>query len=206
MTRFVLIATVVGMLASSLGPAAAQDTTVTVEVQTRSGLSLRLAQPIVEVRYTVVRPPSGGSDAAPPGGQAPPGAGAGLGTMAGGGSEPQIIGSASGLAKMFTPGPEPLRAQREKNTLTLFSGETELRIPIDRLASLTVSRQRVSQSPLPPYIAPTHVRHAAVAVLVDGSTVEGDYVSFGTAVLSGTTPQGRIELPLDDIEHLRFSR
>ena len=117
-----------------------------------------------------------------------------------------MIGSVSGLAKMFKPGPGPVRAWREKDTLTLFRGEIEIRIPVASLASLTVSRQRVPDSPLPPYVAAGHVRHAAVAVLTDGSTVEGDYVSFGAAVLSGTTPQGRVEIPLEDVERLRFSR
>jgi hypothetical protein len=156
----------------------------------------------VEVSYTIVPAPSerGGGEA-----PAPPGVGAAPG-MVGGGLQPQLTGSVSGLAKMFKPGAEPVRAQGEKDTLTLFRGETEIRIPVDRLASLTVSRYRVPDSPLPPYVAPGHVLHAAVAVLTDGSTVEGDYVSFGTAVLIGTTPQGRVQIPLEDIERLRFSR
>ena len=201
------LATLVGMLAGSAAPASAQDTTV--DVRTRNGLSLRLSRPSMEVTYTIVpaRSERGGGEGPAPGGPALPGAGAAPGMLGGGGSgEPQLSGSVAGLAKMFKPAVEPLRARREKDSVTLFRGGTEIRIPLDSLASLTVSRQLVPDSPLPPYAAVSHVRHAAVAVLTDGSTVEGDYVSFGTAVLSGTTPQGRVEIPLEDIERLHFNR
>ena len=208
MTFFALtLAMLVGMLADSVVSANAEETTVT--VQTRTGLSLELSQPAVEVTYTIIPPRSergAGEAPAPAGAMAPPGAGAGLGMLGGGGAEPLLSGSVSGLAKMFKPGVETLRARREKDGLTLYRGGVEIRIPVDRITSLTVTRQRVTESPLPPYAAIGHVRHAVVAVLTDGSTVEGDYVSFGTAVLSGTTPQGHIEIPLEDVERLRFNR
>jgi hypothetical protein len=206
MTFFALpLAILVGMLAGSVVSANAQETTVA--VQTRNGLSLELSQPAVEVTYTIIPPRSErGAGEAPAGAMAPPGAGAGPGMLGGGGAEPLLSGSVSGLAKMFKPGVETLRARREKDGLTLYRGGVEIRIPVDRITSLTVTRQRVTDSPLPPYVAVAHVRHAVVAVLTDGSTIEGDYVSFGTAVLSGTTPQGHIEIPLEDVERLRFNR
>jgi hypothetical protein len=208
MTLFALpLAMLVGMLAGSVVSANAQETTVA--VQTRNGLSLELSQPAVEVTYTIIPPRSAGGagDApAPAGAMAPPGAGAGLGMLEGGGAEPQLSGSVSGLAKMFKPGVETLRARREKDSLTLYRGGVEIRIPVDSITSLTVSRQRVADSPLPPYVVVGHVRHAVAVVLTDGSTLEGDYVNFGTAVLSGTTPQGRVEIPLEDVERLRFNR
>lgn len=194
-------AMLVGLLAVSVVPADAQDTTV--DVQTRSGLSLRLSRPAVEVIYTIL-PPRSDRDAGGEGPAPQAGAGAGLGML--GGGEPVVSGSMSGLAKLFKPGPEPLRARGEKESLTLYRGGAEVRIPIDSLASLTVWREPVPNSPLPPYVAPHHVRHAVVAVLIDGSTVAGDYVNFGTAVLSGFTPHGRVDIPLEDVERLQFSR
>jgi hypothetical protein len=200
-----ILAMLLGMLTASVVPTSAQDTTV--QVQTRTGVSLRLSRPTVEVTYTIPsRSARGPGDAPAPGGLAPPGGGAGLGMAGGDGQEPQLSGSVSGLAKMFKSGVEPLRARSQRDTLTLYRGGAEIRLPVDRLASLTVSRQPVLNSPLPPYVAVSHARHAVVAVLTDGTTVEGDYVSFGTAVLSGMTPQGRVEIPLEDIERLQFQR
>jgi hypothetical protein len=199
-----LTVALLAVLAGSVVGAHAQG--VAAEVQTWSGVSLRLSEPTVEVAYTVLPPTSdrpGADMSGAPGG--PSSLGAALG-MLGGSLEPQVTGSVSGLAKMFKTGPEALRARREKDSLTVFRGDVEIRIPLGRLATLLVSRQRVARSPLPPYVAAQHVRHAVMAVLTDGSTVEADYVSFGTAVLSGTTPQGRVEIPLDEVERVRFSR
>jgi hypothetical protein len=41
---------------------------------------------------------------------------------------------------------------------------------------------------------------------VDGSTVEGDYVNLGTAILRGVTPEGRVDVPWLDIQTIRFTR
>lgn len=203
-SRALSLATLVGILAASVVGVNAQA--LTADVQTWSGLSLRLSRATVDVAYTIVPPTSdraGGGMPAPPGG---PSSGGGALGMLGGGLEPQLTGSVSGLAKMFQSGPESLRARREKDSLTLFRGGAEIRIPIDSLATLTMSRSRILRSPLPPYVAVNHVRHAVVAVLTDGSTVEAEYVSLGTAVLTGTTPHGRVEIPLEDVERVRFSR
>ncbi|MFQ5520232.1 MAG: peptidoglycan-associated lipoprotein Pal, partial [Candidatus Methylomirabilia bacterium] len=67
-------------------------------------------------------------------------------------------------------------------------------------------RQPVEKSPLPPYVAATHFRHSATVVLVDGSSVEGDYVNLGTTVLRGMTPEGRVDIPWREIENVRFER
>jgi peptidoglycan-associated lipoprotein len=53
-------------------------------------------------------------------------------------------------------------------------------------------------------VAGTHFRYFATAELVDGSRVEGDYVSLGTTVLRGMTPQGRVDIPWQDIENVSF--
>ena len=55
-------------------------------------------------------------------------------------------------------------------------------------------------------MAPTHIRYAASVVLTDGSRVDGDYVNLGTVVLRGQTPEGRVDIPWQDIEVVRFSR
>jgi hypothetical protein len=82
----------------------------------------------------------------------------------------------------------------------------ERRIPLDAIRDLAFRRTQVSNSTLPPYVAPTHFRYAASALLTDGSRVEGDYVNLGTAILRGLTSQGRVDIPWQDIEVVRFSR
>jgi hypothetical protein len=81
----------------------------------------------------------------------------------------------------------------------------EVRVPVERLATLTIARQPAGSS-LPPYISPTHQRYAATAVLTDGSRIEADYLNFGTAVLRGMTLQGRVDVPFEQIESIRFTR
>src|SRR5262249_14022265 len=124
----------------------------------------------------------------------------------GGGPVPTIIGSLRSLSSVLGRGPEPLRARRSKPTLTLARNGVEITIPFDRLPSLVVQRQNVTGSPLPPYVAGAHVRYSAIAVLSDGSTLEADYVNFGTAVLRGIGPQGHVEIPLEDVRSLKIIR
>jgi len=42
--------------------------------------------------------------------------------------------------------------------------------------------------------------------LADGRRIAADYVNLGTAILRGATPDGRLDIPWQDIEVLRFAR
>jgi hypothetical protein len=55
-------------------------------------------------------------------------------------------------------------------------------------------------------VAATHIRYGADIALADGGRVDADYVNLGTAILRGTTPDGRVDIPWQDIEVLRFAR
>jgi hypothetical protein len=55
-------------------------------------------------------------------------------------------------------------------------------------------------------VAATHIRYAADIAMADGTRIDADYVNLGTAILRGTTPDGRIDIPWQDIEVLRFTR
>src|SRR5262249_12433634 len=193
----VMFATALLMMAA-ISPATAQETTA--EVRTWSGQSVTLAGPWVEGFYTGMPKSWTGEEAsAPPvGGLAPP-------TMAGG-PQPEIRGSVQSLRSAFQEGPRALRAQRETSVLTFSRAGVELKVPVDRLATLTIARQTVANSSLPPYVSATHQRYAATAILIDGSRIEADYVNFGTAVLRGTTINGRVDVPFYEIESIRFSR
>jgi hypothetical protein len=59
---------------------------------------------------------------------------------------------------------------------------------------------------LPSYVAAGHYRYSATALLDDGSRIEADYVSLGTTFLRGRTAQGRMDIPWEQIEVVRFTR
>jgi hypothetical protein len=174
-------------VAIAASPVAAQDPIA--EVRTWSGQTLRLSQPSLEVFYTILVQ---GEEAAAPEPAAPA-------------APPMLFGSATALAGALDKKPEPLSGQRQAESVTLKKGAMEQRIPLSKVASLTFARQRVV-STLPPYLAATHFRYAATAVLLDGTTVEADYVNLGTTVLRGTVSDGRVEIPWYEIETLRFVR
>jgi hypothetical protein len=77
---------------------------------------------------------------------------------------------------------------------------------VNRIATIAFKRQPVRNSTLPPYVAPEHIYSAATVTFTDGSTLDGDNVNPGTLLLRGTTPEGRVEIPWQEIESVRFTR
>ncbi len=192
----------VAVLGTAALPAAAQD--VTAEVKTWSGQSLRLSQPSLEVFYTIVPKEEGPS--------VPGAAGGAPGSMGSGASSGSLVGtevkgSIQNLNKLFGGGgAEPLQGNRQADTVSIRQAGIERRIPLATIRDLAFKREQLSNSTLPPYIAPTHFRYAASVLLNDGSRVDGDYVNLGTVILRGLTPEGRVDIPWQDIEVVRFSR
>ena len=183
------IGLVIGLagVAIAVAPLAAQEPVA--EVRTWSGETLRLSQPSLEVFYTI---PVTGEDAPPS-------------DAAASGTPPMLFGSATALAGVLEKKPEPLSGQRQAESVTFQKGAVERRIPLLSVASLAFARYPVV-STLPPHVAATHFRYAATAVLLDGTTVEADYVNLGTTILRGTALEGRVEIPWHEIETLRFVR
>jgi hypothetical protein len=181
-------------------PAGAQE--LTAEVKTWGGQSVRLAQPSLEVFYTIIPRSKDGEPGglAPERSEIPPTAGA-----SGQEGGARLFGTHRELKKAFDRGPEPVSAQREQGYFTVSRDGVETRVPFARLARLQIVRQPLA-STLPPYVAAQHYRYAAAAVLVDGTSIQGDYVNFGTTLLRGMSPQGRVAIPLEDIETLRLDR
>lgn len=177
------------LLTATASPAWAQA--VTADVRTFSGQTYRLTDASFEVLYSIVPPrrDEGPSDTA-----------ATTGARA-----PMLFGSASAIGNFIDKQPEPLLGHRQSETLTMRSHGVETKIPLAQLTTLTFTRLRML-SALPPHVAPEHYRHAATAVLSDGTRLEGDYVNLGTAFLRGQTPYGRVDIPWDQIETVRFTR
>lgn len=190
---------------AAASPAAAQD--VTAEVRTWSGQSLRLSQPSLEVFYTIVpREESSGGQQVPGAASGAPGS-MGSGVSSGSLMGTEVTGSIQNLRRLFRDkGPEPLQGNRQAETVSITQAGVERRIPLGSIRDLSFRRAQVSNSTLPPYVAPAHFRYAASVLLNDGSRVDGDYVNLGTAILRGLTPEGRVDIPWQDIELVHFSR
>ena len=184
------IAIGLAVLAATVAPVRAQ--TVTAEVRTFAGQTYRLADASLEVLYTIVVPKKdegGPSETAP----------------ATGARTPMLFGSAAAIGRFLDKGPDPLLGHRQSETITLRKDGVEMRVPLAELSALSLTRERI-RSGLPPHVAPEHYRYAATALLHDGSRLEGDYVNLGTMFVRGRTAQGRIDIPWEQIETVRFTR
>jgi hypothetical protein len=209
MNRHALIAilALVWVAAHAL-PALAQD--VTADVRTWSGQSWRLSQPSLEVFYTIVSKPREESGAGSAGGT-----GGGeidkvttlnsmtLGSLSRESVDPSLVT----LNRFFgKAAPETIQGHRQGQEITAHRGGVATQIPLGNISSITFKRHPVRDSSLLPYVAATHIRHAADIALADGTRIDADYVNLGTAILRGTTPDGRLDIPWQDIEVLRFAR
>ena len=215
-----LLATFI-VVALGASPAAGQQ--VTADVRTWSGQTFTISEPTFEIFYTIM--PSVTAALGGGGGYAPAGVAPGVGGAPGVVPAPRgdlsqaptnigigSVGFQSGTASLAASGtllPEGVpskQGRRQQDSVRLARQGVEVHVPVANLSSLAFSRTLVLRSSLPPYAALTHFRHGATAVLADGSRIEGDYVNMGTGVLRGSTPQGVIDIPWDEIESIRFQR
>lgn len=178
------------VLTATAGPAPAQEPTA--EVRTFAGQTYRLTGASLEVLYTIMVPKKDGAEPAE-------------GAATTGARTPMLFGSAASISRFLEKGPEPLQGHRQSEMLTLRKDGVEVRVPLAELRALNFMRQRI-RSGLPPYVVSEHYRYAATAVLVDGTIVEGDYVNLGTTFVRGQTATGRIDIPWEQIETVRFAR
>ena len=204
MRRALLPVVTAFVVAITIAPAIAQESVA--EIQTWRGDSFRISQPALDSLYSIIPRALIGANGAPVAGAAGAAAETGVSAPpAGSGPQASIIGSARSLAGLFGQGPPPIQGRASHHALTFVRSGVETRVPFDRISGLTVERKDLA-STLPPYVSATHAQYAATAVLVDGSTIQADYVNFGTIILRGTGPQGSIELPLEDVRTLKITR
>lgn len=206
MNRHALIAVLILALVGALGlPAQAQD--ITADVKTWSGQSWRLSQPTLEVFYSIVTksqeqagPGSAGSNAMD---KVTSFSSLTLGGLTREAADPSV----TTLNRFFgKSAPDTIQGHRQGQEITAYRGGVATQVPLGNISSITFKRQPVRDSSLPPYVAATHIRYAADIALADGTRIDADYVNLGTAILRGTTPDGRMDIPWQDIEVLRFAR
>jgi hypothetical protein len=188
----ILTAAAVGLTALAVTslPVAAQSPRA--EIRTWGGQVYEVSDPSLELNYTIQVPP-------PQGGRGPS-----EGAATTGAKTPMLFGTAEAIGDFLDKQPEPIQAHRLRETITLQKGGAEIRLALNSVNALFFSRQPVPTS-LPPYVAQQY-RYSATAVLDDGSRIEGTYVNLGTTFLRGRTPQGRVDIPWDQIEVVRFAR
>jgi hypothetical protein len=190
MRRTMLLAIAIGLAGPTL--ATAQD--VVADVETFRGVTMQISQPYLETLYTVIPTPvvtaSGTAASGTPGGaaQAP------VTTMGRTIKETQI-----------GAGPQPIQARRSQNSVTFVRNGVEMQVPFDRLVAMLVERRPVTMNRMPAYVDPV-MQSTATVTLVDGATIEGASVNFGSAMLRGMSSQGAIELPLEDVKTIRIKR
>jgi hypothetical protein len=186
-----VVAAALSVLVAGAAPAGGQ--TLNAEVRTWSGHVHQLADPSLEVLYTIMVVKK---DAGPGPAETAPSTGA---------STPMLFGSAGAISQFLDEQPEPLLGHRQSETITLRQGGADVRLPVASISALFFARQP-ARSTLPHYVASEHYRYSAIAVLNDGSRVEADYVSLGTTFLRGRTAHGRVDIPWQHIEVVRFTR
>jgi len=190
------------ILVGTAGTAAAQDVTAT--VRTWSGQSWQLAQPSLEVFYTIVsKSQETGASGSTGVGQLGGMSNLGLGILGRQAVDPSLFT----LNRLFgSTAPDTIQGHRQAQEITVYRGGAATQIAVASIATLAFARQAVKDSSLPPYFADTHVRSAATVLLTDGTRVEADYVNLGGTLLRGAIPGGRIDIPWQDIQTVEFRR
>ncbi len=187
-----LLATVMtlgAMVVATVVGAAAQESTAT--IRTYQGVSYKLADPSLEVFYTIgdLKETTSatqtfgttinvGMSSAGGGGQAAP---------SGGAVEERL-----------------LQGHSRATEITVSKDSAETRIPLERIRSVSFGRTADDVSGMPFYIG--QYRYSASVTLVDGAQVQADYVNLGWAFVRGTTPGGRVDIPWQDVESIVFDR
>jgi hypothetical protein len=186
----IIAAAALAAVVTAAAPARAQAPSA--EVRTWTGQVYQLTESSLEVLYTIMLP---GKDEGP--------APAARGPATGG--RPMLFGSANSISQFLDKQPEPLQGHRQGEAITLRKEGAEIRLPLAGIVALFFVRHP-ARSTLPSYVAAGHYRYSATALLDDGSRIEADYVSLGTTFLRGRTAQGRMDIPWEQIEVVRFTR
>lgn len=191
------MAAVATVLAGLVAGAVAQEPSAT--VRTHQGLSFKLTDPSLEVFYTIGEPKEKKEEMLPPI--------VSVTTALGG------IGAAGEQAAGAPAPPPGLGAEKEEKLLRGHAQATgimvskegvEYRIQWDRIRAMFFTRKPVNVVGLPSYV-PLY-RYGVSVTLVDGERVDADYVNLGGAILRGITPDGRVDIPWEEVQQVIFER
>jgi hypothetical protein len=196
----IVVAATTMVLVLLAGSALAQESSAT--IRTYQGVSTKVADPSLEVFYTIGEPK--GTE----GGSSQSSGYQSFGTMinvsssssAGTGGDQSAAGGGAGKEAAL------LRGHYQANYVTVSSQGVEKRLAWDQIRAMRFTRKPVNVTglQLPPYVP--HYKYAVSVNLMSGEQVEADYVNLGATVVRGSTPGGQVEIPWGEIEHVTFDR
>ncbi len=185
--HMVLAVATVAVVVFSAGTALGQDSSAT--IRTYQGVSYKVADPSLEVFYTIGEPAE----------------------KAEGGKFPSTISITTGPTAGVSGGEQPsaaplLRGHSRAGDITVWRQGVETRIAADQIRAMRFTRKPVTIAGLqfPPYIP--YYRYSVSVSLTSGEQVEADYVNLGATIVRGTAPNGRLDIPWGEVESIIFER
>jgi hypothetical protein len=184
-TAVAAIAIVMLMAGGALG----QESSAT--IHTYQGVSYKLTDPSLEVFYTI-----GEAKGTTEGAKLPSMISISTSATAGGGEQAAGGGQEAGL----------LRGHSRANEITIANQGVETRVPLEQIRALRFTRTPASVGglQLPPYVP--YYRYSVSVSLIGGEHVDADYVNLGGTIVRGTAPNGRVEIPWEEVESIVFER
>ena len=187
--HMVSLAAAVAVVMVLVGSAVGQESSAT--IRTHQGVSYKVADPSLEVFYTIGEPA-----------EKPAETGTQFGSMinistsanASTGAEPS--GPAGGEARL-------LRGHSRASEFAVWRQGVETRIALDQVRAIRFVRTPLAAA-LPPYIP--HYRYSASVSMVTGQQVEADYVNLGAMIVRGVGQNGRVDVPWEEVESIAFER
>ena len=181
-----------------VGSAPGQDINGT--IRTYQGVSYNLADLSLEVFYTIGEPKSIGHNPSQVTGLQPSGPMVSITNVSGGPSGGEQPGGGGAAEERL------LRGHSRAADITVWRQGVETRIAWDQIRAVRFARNPVTVAGLrmPPYIP--DYKYSVSVVLVTGERVEADYVNLGGAIVRGTIPTGRLEIPWGEVESIIFER
>jgi hypothetical protein len=181
------------------GSAVGQESSAT--IRTYQGVSYKVADPSLEVFYTIGEPK--GME----GGATQGSAGQPFTTMI---NVAPSAGAAPGGDQSASTGPgeekKLLRGHSRANDIALSRQGVTTRVAWDQIRALRFERKpmTVEGLRLPPYVP--YYSYAASVTLMNGEKVEAGIVNLGGAIVRGTRPTGLVDIPWQEVEYITFDR
>jgi hypothetical protein len=188
--HMVAVGVAVAVVMLSASSAVGQESSAT--IRTYQGVSYKVADPSLEVFYTIGEPKEKPAE---------------IGTQFG--SMINISTSATSSTGGEPPSPAGteerlLRGHSRANDLVMSRKGVETRIALDQIRTIRFTRKPVARTALPTYIP--HYRYSASVIMVTGQQVEADYVNLGATIVRGVGENGRVDVPWEEVEHIIFDR
>ena len=196
MSRSLIWIMLAGMLTGLAIEASAQESIAT--VRTHQGATLRMGDPSLEVSYTIgeLKDKNGESQ--------------GSQTItnfqmpAGGPGEQSATGYSAAGGAAGEKAPPLLHGHARAGGMTASKDGVEIRVDWERIRAISFARTPAPSAGLPPYIP--QYRYSASITLTNGERIDADYVNLGGTILKGTTPNGHVDIPWQDVAHIVFDR